>query len=107
MFEVGLAEAKSFNYLDEEEQKRALTSLRKAAFQTMDLFLAVRYYKGSVEQKKPLKFDYYLLRMVFGDGSVEVQVFHERGPRYISPETWWLSWLIRSTGRLRENPENC
>ncbi len=86
IFEIGLAEAKSFNYLDEEEQKRVLSALRKAPFQTMDLFLAVRYYKGSVEQKKPLKFDYYLLRAVFGDESMEVQVFHERGPRYISPE---------------------
>jgi len=84
IFEVGLADAKSFNYIDEEETKRALSALRKATFQTMDFFCAVRYYKGVA--KAPLKFDYYLMRFVFGKNSVEIQVFHERGPRYISPE---------------------
>jgi len=84
IFEVGLADAKSFNYIDEEETVRVLTALRKATFQTMDFFCAVRYYKGAA--KAPLKFDYYLMRFVFGKNSVEIQVFHERGPRYISPE---------------------
>jgi hypothetical protein len=84
IFEVGLADAKSFNYIDEEETKRALSALKKATFQTMDFFCAVRYYKGVA--KAPLKFDYYLMRLVFGKNSVEIQVFHERGPRYISPE---------------------
>jgi len=86
IFEAGLADAKSFNYIDEEETKRVLTALRKATFQTMDFFCAVRYYKGAGEKKKPLKFDYYLMRFVFGKNSVEIQVFHERGPRYILPE---------------------
>jgi hypothetical protein len=86
IFEAGLADAKSFNYIDEEETKRALTALRKTTFQTMDFFCAVRYYKGAGEKKAPLKFDYYLMRLVFGKNSVEIQVFHERGPRYISPQ---------------------
>ena len=86
IFEVGLAEAESFNYIDEEETKKVLNALSKASFHTMDFFCAVRYYKGAEENKTPLKFDYYLLRFVFGKNSVETQVFHERGPRYISPE---------------------
>jgi len=86
IFEAGLAEAESFNYIDEEETKRVLTALRIAPFQAMDFFCVVRYYKGAGEKKTPLKFDYYLLRFVFGKNSVEIQVFHERGPRYISPE---------------------
>ncbi len=84
IFEAGLADAKSFNYIDEEETNRVLTALRKATFQTMDFFCAIRYYKGVA--KAPLKFDYYLLRIVFGKNSLEIQVFHERGPRYISPQ---------------------
>ena len=84
IFEVGLADAESFSYIDEEETKKALTALRKATFQTMDFFCAVRYYKGAA--KAPLKFDYYLMRFVFGKNYVEIQVFHERGPQYISPE---------------------
>jgi hypothetical protein len=86
IFEAGLAEAKSFNYIDEEEAKKALSALSKAPFQTMDFFCAVRYYKGPAEKKTPLKFDYYVMRTVFGKNVVEIQVFHERGPRYISPE---------------------
>jgi len=86
IFEAGLAEAKNFSYIDEEETKKVLNALRKTTFQMMDFFCAVRYYKGTAEKKTPLKFDYYLMRVVFGKNAVEFQVFHERGPRYISPE---------------------
>ena len=86
IFEAGLAEAKSFNYIDEEETRRVLSELRKSPFQIMDFFYAVCYYKGTAEKRAPLKFDYYLIRTVFGKNSMEIQVFHERGPRYISPE---------------------
>ena len=86
IFELGIAESKSFNYIDEEETKRVLNALKKEPFKVMDLFCAVRYYKDKTEKKTPLKFDYYLLRFAFGKNAVEIQVFHERGPRYISPE---------------------
>jgi len=86
IFEAGLAEAKNFNYIDEEETRKVLGVLRKGALRSMDFFCAVRYYKGTAEKKAPLKFDYYMMRAVFGKNDVEIQVFHERGPRYISPE---------------------
>jgi hypothetical protein len=85
IFEAGLADAGGFNYIDEEETKKVLRALRKAPFQTMDVFCAVRYYKGA-EEKKPLRFDYYIMRVAFGKNVVEIRVFHERGPRYVSPE---------------------
>lgn len=85
MFEIGLAEDTSFNYIDEEETKKVLGALRKGSFQLMDFFCVARYYKDAGEKKAPLKFDYYLVRFVFGQGSVEIQVHHERGPRYVSP----------------------
>jgi hypothetical protein len=86
IFEAGLADTGNFNYIDDDETHKVFTALRKAPFQTMDFFCAVRYYKGTAENKTPLKFDYYMLRVVFGRNSVEIKVFHERGPRYISPE---------------------
>jgi hypothetical protein len=86
IFEVGLAEAESFNYIDEEETTKVFNALRKAPFQTMDFFCSIRYYTGHGEKKKPLKFDYYMMRAIFGKNAVEIKVFHERGPRYISPE---------------------
>ena len=86
IFEVGIAEAKSFNFIDKEEAKKVLSMLRKETLRLMDFFYAVRYYKGTAEKKTPLKFDYYMIRVVFGKDTVEIRVFHERGPRYISPE---------------------
>ncbi len=87
LLEFGLAEDESFNYLNDEELKRALTALGKQAFRTLDLFLAIRYHKTTAAGKTPLKFDYYMIRFVFMEGdSVDLKVFHERGPRYVSPE---------------------
>ena len=86
IFEAGIAESKSFNFIDEEETKKLHNALKKESFQVMDFFLAIRYYRNVAEKKIPLRFDYYLLRTVFGENSVEMRAFHERGPRYISPE---------------------
>jgi hypothetical protein len=87
IFEFGLAENESFNYLDAEETKRVLDALKKQVFQLLDFFLAVRYYKDAATGKMPLRFDYYMVRFAFtAVESVELRVFHERGPRYVSPE---------------------
>ncbi len=84
IFEFGLADAENFNYIDEEEVKKVRNLLEKEHVHTMDFFCAIRYYKG--EKKKALKFDYYLLRTVYDKGILEIQVFHKKGPRYMSPE---------------------
>jgi hypothetical protein len=86
IFEFGLADAESFNYIDGEELGKALNLLTKERWLTVDFFCAIRYYKGNAEKKTPLKFDYYLLRTLYNRDTFEIQVFHERGPRYISPE---------------------
>jgi hypothetical protein len=86
IFEFGLAESGDFNYIDEEELKKTLNFLAKERLLLMDFFCSVRYYKGNGEKKTPLKFDYYMLRTIFSKDALEIQVFHERGPRYISPE---------------------
>ena len=86
IFEFGLAESEGFNYIDEEELKKAASLLAKERLSSMDFFCSIRYYKGSGENRTALKFDYYMLRTIFSKDMLEVQVFHERGPRYISPE---------------------
>ena len=86
VFEFGLAEAEGFNYIDEEEVKKTLKLLVKERLSSMDFFCSIRYYKGNGEKKTPLKFDYYMLRTLFSKDTFEVKVFHERGPRYLSPE---------------------
>jgi hypothetical protein len=86
IFEFGLADAESFNYIDEEEVKKALNLLAKEHLGTLDFFCAIRYYKGNAEKKRALKFDYYLIRTLYSRDIFEIQVYHKKGLRYLSPE---------------------
>ncbi|MGB9714520.1 MAG: hypothetical protein ACPLZC_06035 [Candidatus Bathyarchaeales archaeon] len=87
IFEFGIAETNSFNYLDNEEVAKVLETIHKKPLQIMDFFCVIRYYKETAEEKKkPLKFDYYILRFLFNKNTVEILIFHEKGPRYVSPE---------------------
>jgi len=85
-FEFGIAETDGFNYLDDEEVDRVLKVIHKDPFKTMDLFCCLRYHRKHEDKKTPLRFDYYLLRFIFEEKSLDMLVFHERGPRYVSPE---------------------
>jgi hypothetical protein len=84
IFEFGLADAENFNYVDEEEVNKILNLPEKELLRTIDFFCVIRYYRG--EKKKALKFDYYLLRTLYGRSTLEIQVSHKKGPRYLSPE---------------------
>jgi len=86
IFEFGIAETNSFNYLDDEETNRALRIIHKKPLQVTDFLCAIRYYKTQNGKKTPLKFDYYMLRFRFDKNSAEMQIFHERGLRYMAPE---------------------
>jgi len=86
IFEYGLAEDAGFNYLSGEEVKRALGLVENGRVGRLDFFCSIRYYKDTGDKRVALKFDYYMLRAIFRKGEVEVRVFHERGPRYLSPE---------------------
>jgi hypothetical protein len=84
IFEFGLGEGDGFCFIGEEEESKVVSL--KDALSVMDFFCSIRYYKDADGKKTPLKFDYYMLRLQFSKGEVEFRVFHERGPRYISPE---------------------
>lgn len=86
VFELGIADANKFKYLDDEEIAEITRFLKKDTFQVIDVFCAIRYYKVNNEKKTPLKFDYYLIRFLFNKKIIEMQIFHERGPRYVTPE---------------------
>jgi len=86
IFEFGIAEGKTFNYLDYEETQKVLEKIGETSMKVMDFFSAIRYYKWKEGKSKPLKFDYYMIRLTFNANLVNVYVFHERGPRHISPE---------------------
>lgn len=86
IFEFGVAEADAFTFIDAEELKKALETINKTRMGGLDFFCSIRYYKVNGDKKKALKFDYYMLRTGFSKELFEVQVFHERGPRYLSPQ---------------------
>ena len=86
IFEFGLADTESFNYIDKEEVKKALNALKSENIDTLDFFCAIRYYKGDGQRKRALKFDYYLIRTVYNQNLFEIQIHHKKGLRYVSPE---------------------
>jgi hypothetical protein len=99
-FEFGIADANSFNYLDDDETGIVLKAISKKPLQVMDFFCAVRYHRPQGEKRTPLRFDYCMIRFTFGSGLMEAQVFHERGPRYTSPEDL-VNFII---GKVNEGP---
>ena len=88
IFEFGIADGENFCFLNEEESLRLQELVENEPLHVMDWFCLIRYYRKIDEQtKRPLKFDYYMIRIGFGEkATVDLRVFHERGPRYISPE---------------------
>jgi hypothetical protein len=86
IFEFGLADTDCFNYIDEEEVKKAMELLANQSLENMDFFCAIRYYKGEGEKKRALKFDYYLIRTVYNRSIFEIQVYHKKGLKYVPPE---------------------
>jgi ribosomal protein S13 len=86
ILEFGIAEANNFNYLDDEEANKIMEITQKKPFQTMDFYLALKYYKQQNDKKTPLRFDYYMTRLTFDKDLMRMQIFHEKGPRYVSPE---------------------
>ena len=86
IFEFGIAEGDGFNFLNEEETNRALDILKSKQITSLDFFCAIRYYKLGPQKRTALKFDYYMFKASFSGKTMEIQVFHKQGPRYISPD---------------------
>ncbi len=86
ILEFGIADEYGFNFLNEDEAKKVQDALLKEPMDVMDWFCSLRYYRN-LEKKSALRFDYCLLRLIFEEkDTVEFQVFHERGPRHVSPD---------------------
>lgn len=84
-FEFGIADGEDFNYLDAEEVEKILRALNDGEIRVLDFFCVICYYRVEGLLRKPLKFDYYMLRMIFDRGELEIRVYHEKGPRRIDP----------------------
>jgi len=87
-FECGIAETLNFTYIDKEELnkfKKMIT--KKTTFATLDFLCITKYHKKTEKErkKKPLKFDYYILRFLFHGKTMLILAYHERGPQHIPP----------------------
>ena len=100
IFEFGIAETNTFNYLDKEENQKILKFLKKKPFQIMDFYCAVRYYKLRNDKKTPLKFDYYMVRFLFENKLLETRIFHERGPEHATPEDLINFLIMKINGKF-------
>ncbi len=99
IFEFGIADAKSFTFFGPEEVGKLQEAVEEKSLETIDWFCGILYYRNTLPKRTPLKFDYYMTRIWFGEkGAVEILLFHERGPRYISPKDL-AAFIIR---RLNE-----
>lgn len=109
ILEFGIGEGFTFNYLDKEMLESFLKRLRGETFSLLDFFCIARYYVTDEEKRRPLKFDYYILRFIFYEREVELRIFHERGTRRLPIGV--LIRLLRETmnrelSRKRLSPVN-
>ncbi len=98
VFEMGIADGKNFNFIDKEETKRIRNAFKRGMPRTIDLFCAARYTRNEKEKKTLHRFDYFMTRISFSDDFTEIQVFHERGPRYLSPEDL-IAFLVNEVNK--------
>ncbi|MBS7615553.1 hypothetical protein KEJ18_07510 [Candidatus Bathyarchaeota archaeon] len=84
--DVGVADGLTFDYFDSECLKHCLREVSNNALSTLDLFFIVRYYIINGVKRKPLKFDYYITRFLFRENTVELLVYHDKGPRHLAVE---------------------
>ena len=86
ILEIGVASGLAFNFIDDEEMGRWVDLLRERKLDTIDFILIARYYVSRGGRRRPLRFDYYMLRFTFRPGAMEIRVHHERGTRRLPIE---------------------
>jgi hypothetical protein len=86
ILEIGVADGLAFNFIDDEELGRWVSLLRERRLDTLDFILIARYYISREGRRRPLRFDYYILRFIFRPGALEIRVHHEKGTRRLPIE---------------------
>ncbi|MEM2110575.1 MAG: hypothetical protein QXX08_01715 [Candidatus Bathyarchaeia archaeon] len=98
ILEFGIADGATFNYIDQEMLKYYLGKFYEQIFPLFDFFCVVRYHIIEKDKRKPLRFDYYILRFLFREEEVELQIFHEKGTRRLSVEDL-ITFLMKNINR--------
>jgi len=82
--DLGVADGVTFTYVDSEVFNECLEAIEKKAFETLDFICIVRYYNVRSGRRRPLKFDYHMVRFTFRDKAMGIIVYHERGVRHLA-----------------------
>ena len=86
VFRLGVGNGDGFDILDSKEEERVLRRIEnRGAFNTLDLAIQL-HYSVSDRRKHKIHEDYYILRLVFQPGRVEVLVHHVKGVRRVEPD---------------------
>jgi hypothetical protein len=105
--EAGVADGLTFSSLDRDILSQCLMLASRSGFKTLDFFLVVRYYHVEATAKTPLKFDYYIVRFIFGQEELEILVHHERGTRrlavkeFIAFQIHRINHVLKATKKAR------
>lgn len=101
-FEVGVAEGIYFNYLDNNELNRLYESLSAGGlFEILDFLIIIGYHYSREGKKIALKFDRHILRFLFYENTLELNLFHERGIRRM-PLDDILNYVIKTLSQKIE-----
>jgi len=104
-FEVRIAEGQSFRRLD-PRIRRIIDYLRaKDGFSTFDYSLTIRY-RIKDAMRHSLHCDKYVVRHIFFEDQMEIQLFHEKGIRRLNPDeviTMLVKRINDELGRRNEH----
>jgi len=85
-FEVRIAEGSSFRRLNSRMKRRIAQYLRaRGELSTFDYSLTIRY-KIKDGMRHSLHCDKYVVRHLFFENQMEIQLFHEKGIRRLNPD---------------------
>jgi len=105
-FEFGVADADTFNFLDEEELKKLEKAVSQQHFRVFDVYCATRYHVRDASGKtKSLRFDYNILRFAFYKRQVQLFICHERGINRVPLEDLVLFLESQINKRLEEKQQ--
>ena len=104
-FEVRIAEGSSFRSLNPSMKRRIIEHLKsRGEFSTFDYSLTIRY-RIKDDMRHSLHCDKYLVRHLFFEDQMEIQLFHEKGIRRLNPDeviTMLVKRINEELGRRNE-----
>jgi len=105
-FEVRIAEGSSFRSLNHAMKRRILEYLRsRGEFSTFDYSLTIRY-RIKDDMRHSLHCDKYVVRHLFFEDQMEIQLFHEKGIRRLNPDEVITMLVKRINDELGKRDEH-